>query len=499
MEASKKTLKELGDISGNIVSFMIINLRYDLLLEGFIKQAHSKTPECQKYVDLLKLAQGLRIGCSFSLADTGALLSSEFKASTPIEKRFILKNMYASITEGYKLIYSFGKSRAHTYISKLKKISPDEFKRKITKLEEKLISFGNNQLKDRDLRNIAYHYDDDMLIVYDKTIEISDEESILQTVKGYVDIIQTIYLLLDEIIYKYISNDYLIIPECNIDFKMGDSGIHRVLIAEIKKQQIPMIIQDNLMSSAKTIDNISKTMKTSRGIKKIMAKEGIADNLIIKVIDNVYEIQNAFLVLYFYYADLASIIMAYINSSSIVESVLLFRRIHILYVSTLEHLYGYNRDQKMKSFWAKVKDIIPLDNINLQKEAEDIEQELSGLIENKDYESRHLYAHYANNFGGYFNTVGNMLNSLDNLNPNEVIKKSERLLRVTTRIQSCLNNLQDTLAKAAEKSRKKSEQELNIEFDKRYKAINGLSIPEEEKEKLLKIMKGIQSNIKEIP
>lgn len=495
MEATKNSIEQLCNITSDTVSKMMTMLRFDLSIEESIKNANPQKPDCQNYVEILKIAQGLRVGTVFSLIDTGSLLTSEIRATTPIEKRFLMKSTYASIAEGYKLIYSFGKAKKHAYLSKLKKMYPDEFKIKIEGIENKLNSFEESHLKDKVLRNVAYHYNNDMLVVYDKTLEMSSDEDFARIIIAYLDILNDIYLLIDEIRCMCVPHVCIPTITSQTDIGMINSGVHQAIIKEMRTNHIHEIIPNNLISSAKTMDGISRSMRMSQKVKKIMVEKGITDDSITRAADNVYEMQNTYLIMQFYYIDIASIVMAYLNAAYYSENILIIRRMHIAYVSILDHLFGYSEEHQKLSFLQKIIGIIPLENTMLMQEATEIKSQIEQLIDENDNSLRHLFVHYAENNGDNVHFIGEIVKRLDGLNPSIELSKSKKLLIVCRRIQSLLKELLDVLAKEAENSRKESEKELNLQFETIYKKIEKSKVSQEEKNKFTLSFKAIQDEI----
>ena len=125
------------------------------------------------------LTQELQNGVKFMLMDIGVLCRAELSVDNIYEKRFYLKNIQASISEGYKLIFNFGKLRKKSLWKKLMmKISEEENKELINEsieIDKNLEIFGNTEI-DKELRDLTLHYDDEMIKVYQKTLSIDSEE-----------------------------------------------------------------------------------------------------------------------------------------------------------------------------------------------------------------------------------------------------------------------------------------------------------------------------------
>lgn len=450
MNLKTKRLEQLRENASTTISELMKSLAENILLEESIKGAMPKIPSNQMYVEIFQLAYGLKVGCLFSLLDMGALLVSEFRAETNLEKRFLLKNIQASILEGYKLIRNFGKARAHSYFSKLKKLAPVEINSRILEIENDLDKFESIYLKDRTLRDVTYHYNDDMLFVYKKTIELSSEEGCLVQVNRYNEILWNLIRLLDEIIATSSSYVFVPNPTNNNRFKVSESGIHQLVINGIRKTDFPKDVSKALALVATSMDRISAKMSVTNRITTKMEELGIVEDRLTKATKTMYEMLNMRLLLCFYYIDLASIMRAYINSATTDESILNLRRLHIIHASTLDHLYGYSESHKEVSFWAKIREVIPESNMELIDEADQLDEIFVQNIEERDVNYRHLHAHYIESSGAYSNAVVRIINSMEGLNPLVEIKKSENLLLLSKRLQVFLNKLMDCLAKEGE-------------------------------------------------
>lgn len=126
---------------------------------------------------LLRYVPELRMDIKFILVDLQTSMSACFSTDRFYEKRYHLKNLYAGMLEGYKLLYGFGKIRNRTIWARLgeeinKEVvgNPKEesifkaIKQEYDNITQELLGIEATKT-DQDDRNLTYHYDDDLLLV----------------------------------------------------------------------------------------------------------------------------------------------------------------------------------------------------------------------------------------------------------------------------------------------------------------------------------------------
>lgn len=130
----------------------------------------------------------LRMDVKFVLVDLQTIMRACSASEKFYEKRYHLKNIYAGMLEGYKLLYGFGNMRKHTVWARIatdldkaiKEDSPyrniwEDFKTRHEEITSRLTTIESTNT-DRDDRNLTYHYDDDLLLVYRLTLKMDSEE-----------------------------------------------------------------------------------------------------------------------------------------------------------------------------------------------------------------------------------------------------------------------------------------------------------------------------------
>ena len=120
-------------------------------------------------------------------------LSSEL--STKYDKRQAMTKINIVMSEGYKKIYGFeNKQREKSYWANQIKTVVDfigGFDKEYKELETKLVDFGKNGSLNKDMRDLAVHYDSDPMKVYCMLSEL-DAEEITRSCKKFYDLINSI-------------------------------------------------------------------------------------------------------------------------------------------------------------------------------------------------------------------------------------------------------------------------------------------------------------------
>ena len=399
---------------------------------------------------LLKLVPEMRMNVKFILIDLESTFRALMSAESGVEKRLQLKNLRADMHESYKLLYGFGKAQQHTAWyrigSELNAIQTDGQDEAVALLKQVYDAISEVLLKigidDKENRDLSYHYDDDLLKVYQNILDSCDEEGACKQLISVFDLLQAILLFCDEIELVEGSRGYNL-PEVSkkADFLISIQKLFAEKLSEHGKLQDAL---KTILNGASRVDDVARMRKGIVNIKAF-AKEKMPDSAFPEA-DEMDDMANVHLLLQIMLVDIASIVNGYLNSGSGPEYALNLRRLTITRVSTLSHLYGYGEFERNKSLWGKIIVMIPSDSDALLMESRIITEELDGLIDDKDKELRTLYAHLMDKKK---NNVPEIIASIKEANPYAELKKAESLIVVTSRIQRFLKDLMDKMANDA--------------------------------------------------
>ena len=388
MQASKESIEKLIENASLTVCDVYKALKRD------IKLLHA----CKGTVSpLLELVPEMRMNVLFILIDLETETRALFSAKSAIEKRLHLINIQADMQECYKLLYGFGNGKKYTTWSKignqlrtLTKESADELYSSLLVLFDTVSSNFETTgayFQNKEKRDLAYHYDDDLLKVYQNLLEANDEEEALKhlilmhnsthNVLQFCDYIEVVELLK--------GNKLPSVEEQNGTFLANQKLFAEQLRAHEEFQKTI----NRILNSATQIDAEARKKQGMARIKEF-AKEKQID---FPEADNMDIMANTLLLLRIMLVDIASTVNAYIHSGSEPEYAFNRRRLTITRFSTLEKLFGYVEDYRDSRLWAYIVKMIPQEDERLKMEAVSIEESLKTRIDAEDKEARVLFVH----------------------------------------------------------------------------------------------------------
>lgn len=374
--ASKETITNLIVSSGLAIEELYRALKVELAVRSLMDE---HTP--QLYI----LTQDLQSGIKFILMDISVSCKAEFSVDNKYEKRFYLKNIQASISEGYKLIFNFGKSRKKSLWKKLMmKICEEGNKELINEsieLDKNLETFGDKEI-DKESRDLTFHYDSEMIKVYQKTLSVDSEEKVMQIVCCFWKLLQDIILFTDKVDAYCLETIGTAKVYPSYSIKVGVNPFHQDVCNLINKDgKLENIFKNLSQRGVESIDSMAGHWFSTKRIEEYVKEKAptIGD---IPEIGNVRVLANIQLLLRFMMLDMVAIVDAYIHSSSDIEYAFNLRRVCVAKVSTMVHLYGYTSDEHNRSIWKRVIEMIPNDSGILKETADKISWRLSRIVDN---------------------------------------------------------------------------------------------------------------------
>lgn len=402
---------------------------------------------------LISHLRDMEIAVDFVLIDLAVSVKAISQVKGAYEGRFHTKNLLAVLSEGYKLVYGFGNIRKKSIWGCLKKdisrLNGGKFLSAYNDISSLLNDYGENHI-DQDLRNLALHYDDDMMKVYNKTLDIYSIDDACQNAIDFFDILKRMMDFGHEI-----NNDIGIV-HILLDinkfqfptFPLDNDRLHEILQSVIDKDGT---LKDNLKNflstnAGKSLDIVAGTCKSIERIKDKIKELKLGNN--IPEIKNMYVLGNMQMLIQFMELDLACVLYSWLMSTSEVEGVMTLRRITIIKVAVLIHLVGYEVDEKQRSLWSFIKTIIHSRGMLLVNEAEQIEKDFSKLVDSdNDKKERNIYVHYIN--GSKRTKLTSIADSIENLDFFKTIRDLELMVQLYSKIQRFLKHLMDSLCEQA--------------------------------------------------
>lgn len=434
---------------------------------------------------LITHIRDMEIAVDFVLVDLGVSIKAVAQVKGAYEGRFHTKNLLAVLSEGYKLVYGFGNRRNKSIWGCLKKdISRFNGGKNLivyNEITSLLNDYGDSHL-DQDLRNLTLHYDDDMMKVYNKTVDIYSIDEACRNAIGFIDILKRMMEFgLD--IYKEIGIAHVLLDVNEFQFPtypLDNDRLHEVFKRVIDKDgKLENGLKTFLTTNAgKSLDTLAGTGKSIERIKGKIKELKLDDD--IPEIKNVYVLGNLQMLIQFMELDLACVLHSWFNSQSEVEGVMTLRRITIIKVAVLTHLVGYEENERERSIWSSVKAMIPLEDDSLTSERIQIENIFSKLVDSKkDRDERNIYVHYI--VGSKQTKLTSIADSIEHLDFFKTIKDLQLMVQLYSKIQSFSKHLMDSLG---ERAHNQSVESTNALLDKNNKIRNLVLMSEmDEKDK----------------
>lgn len=415
-----------------------------------IKQDMCVMAECGDSVSpLLRLVPELRMNTRFVLVDLESSFRALMNAKSAVEKRLHLINIRADIYESYKLLYGYGKSRQHTAWSKIggelqlhQEASAnngyEQLKKEYDAITPLLVRIKTS-LQDKDNRNLTYHYDGNLLKVYQNILEATDEEGMCRRIIPIFDSLLAVLIFCNHVEFVEESKGY-VLPNIDIrdDYKLTVQKLFaKALGSNMRLQKITKQFLDN----ASQIDTIARA---TTGLVRIQEYDKTNCPLIdFPEAGNMVKMYQTHLLIQIMLVNIASDLNAYLNSGSEPEYAFIMRRLTITRYAVLSQLFGYSDDERENSLWASICKMIPENYEVFIDCSEQIGTELESLIDALDKKVRTLYTHLINRRR---NNVPAIIAKMEAANPVMELKKTEALIRVTTKISKFLKALMDKLA-----------------------------------------------------
>jgi len=471
--ASKETIESLIDNAGKAIQDLYVSIRKDIADKSVISAIQPS---------IFLRTEDVRIGVQFVIMDLGVSCRALFVCNNPFEKRHHMKNLYASISEGYKLLLGFGKTRKYTLWSLLqeevKKIGDGNLTSECVEITSRLDGFASKCI-DQDLRNLTLHYDENMMRVFEKTASLNNEDTTVQCVCELWAIFQDILLFCNKVDEYEEHSTHIMKPVSTEPVRLDVNRLHdcvRILIGS--NGRLADVISEIISKASKQLDGMADNVRKLQRVQCFVQKQAIVEAPFPEF-DIIEALANCEMLVRFMAIDLASILNSYLHSATDIESSLNLRRVVVIKTSTLVHLYGYNEEEYGKSVWKSIKSFIPDNNKVLLEESTDIEGVLRIIVSNDiDKELRVSLVHLYNNNDNKAD-VENVISTVESLNPINHITEILLLMHLYKRIQSFTLRLMDILANKAHRQALESQKQVEEMMASILEKLESSQVPSE--------------------
>lgn len=448
MEATKESVDNLIKNASSTIEDLFPKVYYD------VKRLESSSTATSL---LLRMALELRADIRFVIVELLTSLRACLNGSFTYEKCYHIKNLEGIRVEGYRMLCGAGDEKTYTILTRigdelrrLEQITFDSTYKKAYKELVSMYGYVSNLLdtvkttySEKKSRNITYHYDDDLYKVYQQLIVVKN--------KGEDDPIKSIWPWLGALIGTQVFCDSIEQVEnvqdisrpikkselgWNLSFKLQ---IYKKFANELKSNGSLDELFGEILGDVERFDWAAKHKSNFKSLESLL-KQKFTDWNKPKKIQDIDDLLNVYLLVEMLFADLASVMRAYMNAGSDTEYVLMYRRIDISKVSALGHLVGYNEAEKRNALWPLIQSAVPAGNSSLKSEAELLRVKLEELINDEDVKKRALHVHLIDK-DTHESNIPKLINEIESTNLIIEIKNITKLIQVLGQVKKFLMEL----------------------------------------------------------
>lgn len=468
MEATKETIDNLIMNASKTIEDLFAKVNADNKLLNLCDDRVSA---------VLKLMLELRRDLRFVLIDLLTSLRACLNASSTFEKCYHIKNLEGIRVEGYQLLCGYGKEKQDAIWTRmgieLQRCQAEAQIECISKAYEDLVqvygqiteTFKNIAASDeeRTSRNLTYHYDDELLLVYRQLTKVREtgEDTPVKLVIPWMDALLMIVMLC-ETIEKVEDAQGRRLPESSLD-----SNFHvDMMVLHLYKKMAETFakterLQEGLELPLNEMDRIDWAAIEKRKLLKL--NELLQDKINVeetpKGLKDLKYLLNIDILVRIIFADIAAIMKAFLKADTDVEHALNLRRLVISKVSALGHIVGYNVVEKQNALWTTIEMAIPAGEVGLRADAQAIRQDLESLVNEEDVVRRALYVHLMGRYSHESNVPGIIAN-LEDVDLMVEFHSITKLISVLGRIRKFLAPLFKAIEKEEDRKAKKTDAEF---------------------------------------
>lgn len=468
MEASKETVDNLIMNASKTIEDLFAKVNADNKLLN----------RCNDQVSaVLRLMLELRRDIRFVLIDLLTSLRACLNATTAFEKCYHIKNLEGIRVEGYQLLCGYGKEKEDAIWSRvgieLQRCQTEAKEERFLKAYEGLVhvydqiteAFKNIAASDeeRTSRNLTYHYDDELLLVYKQLTKVREtgEDIPVKLVVPWMDALLMIVMLCETIENVEDAQGHKL-PGNPLysDFHVDVVALHlyKKMAESFAKTER---LQEGLELPLKEMDRIDWAAIEKQKLLKL--NELLLDRTQAeetpKVLTDLKYLLNIDILIRIIFADVAAIMKAFLKADTDIEHALNLRRLVISKVSALGHLVGYNDLEKQNALWKTIETAVPNGEVALKAEAHAIRQDLESLVNEEDIVRRALYVHLMDRYTHKSN-VPEIIANLEGVDLMVEFNSITKLISVLGRIKKFLTPLFKAIEKVEDRKARKTDAEF---------------------------------------
>lgn len=485
--ASDSTIKELSINMGNVINDCFPILRNSInglskLEKPYILGGDIDTDSYNNYRKVLEIHSSvlyviLEVACAFR---------ADFHSNLVVEKRVNLKYVVYITSEFFKAFFSSynkKKSQWDNVSVHLSSLNIDAINNGITEVNENIPLYKKLYYdKDKNNRELAVHYDHDLIKLYEYIKGIS-EETEAQRLCAFMAMLQPLNNLLSLYSILIVLN-----VKGEVSSKLSEHGFEHEFFERFKeKNYLPIgkYIQLNSELLDKNMRIYSSIERLPLNITSILGDEGVQKLMAMR------EYANITILLLYIYIDLGTAIRNYLRSESFFEKRWNLIRVNLIIYEGWKKIYK-PQSSNDKSLWEQyiLNSLIQVDDKEINNEVKAVNS-LLGLYESdKIIENiRHKYVHIRKDKKNY---LPDLFDELLKLNSCIELGKSLDFLNLLHRIIS-LNK--KSIKKALEGERNYNREKMQNAFNLLKSKISELNMSEDSKNELIKTIEDEENKI----
>lgn len=484
MKASKKTIDGLIINASKTIEDLYSKVCAD---NKRLAACDSNTPE------ILRVVLELRRDFRFVMVDLLTSMRACLNSSYTFEKCYHIKNLEGIRVEGYQLICGFGKKKKDAIWTRLglslNVCVTNATEERFIKAYEGLVEVYDkitdslNAIAasdaERTSRNVTYHYDDESLVIYDQLRKVQEigEDTPMRFVTPWMDALMMVVMMCDTIVTAESAQGHqLSVADNGWDYHVDiiSLRLYNRMAETLNKTEKLQLALNLPLNEIEKVDWAALKKKKLLKLKELLAeKTQMAETP--KAFTDISVVLNIKLLVGIIFADVATVMKAFMQADSNIEHAMTLRRLVIARVSALGHLLGYVEAEKQNAIWDMIMAAVPSCETALYAEACDIRQDLEALINPEDVAKRALYVHLIDRYTHESN-VPKIIESIKGVDLMPELHAITELINVLGRINRFLTPLFTAIAKVEDKKAKEMDAKFRAQINDFRKLTNNPKI-----------------------
>jgi uncharacterized membrane-anchored protein YhcB (DUF1043 family) len=392
----------------------------------------------ESFLALYSNTVDLFVGSHFIMHELISSLRCLLTTTTVYEKRYHIQNINLCLCEAYGYLVEDNKHSMgvwHLLRSGILDLDSIELNLCIDKIDKEL-SVLKSEFCDIEMRNITAHYDNPIRM-YSMNSRIIEEDEYCNAVSQYMLIhshFTQISMQMFDIVRRFVRSKTSIDTKKTVSPPIFDiKGFAEDYMADklASNELLSNLSEESLIKISESIDYLYRHHLSYEELKKYIATQKVSFPVSAEIL---YQLILIRIMVGLMRCDLTCAIRAYINSKSRVERSLQLRKVYMIEVSALTHLYGYNPKRRFNSLWEKLNkiNICPAEN-----EKAVLQEKLDELTSKLNNARRDLYTHFRE---------GERLNIVQRYDVYKGMNQSEELHKILILFELCKKIEDYTLA-----------------------------------------------------